>query len=250
MAAAEFEGILLFNQTLDLPFETEETTDNFEQSAANLCKSLLEQEDVLRADVTQVLGADEYLFTVVLNNGENNLEAKKTQITNTLSNSKFSELSITEGGKYEVIDPKDELGLACRLVADEPEVLFLKNFVHVWVTAGNEEEFIDATLKNVEGSLEEPGIARFDFLRDLTNPSHFALVEVFKSAEAPGEHKKTEHYLTWRQTVADWMAQNRSAVKTQCSVFPQRESAWDSHLEALDLKPVETERQESITEEN
>ena len=41
--------------------------------------------------------------------------------------------------------------------------------------------------------------------------------------------------------MADMMAQPRSAVKTQCSVFPVRDSAWDSHLEALNLQPVPTD---------
>ena len=43
--------------------------------------------------------------------------------------------------------------------------LFLKNHVHVWVIEDNISDFIDATRMNVEGSIQEDGIARFDFLR-------------------------------------------------------------------------------------
>ena len=48
------------------------------------------------------------------------------------------------------------------------------------------------------------------------------LVEVYWSSTAPTEHKKTVHYQTWRDTVADMMAEPRSSVKYD-NVFPNDE---------------------------
>ena len=39
------------------------------------------------------------------------------------------------------------------------------------------------------------------------------LVEVYRSDTAPAEHKKTEHYQKWRETVADLMAEDRHSMK-------------------------------------
>ena len=48
------------------------------------------------------------------------------------------------------------------------------------------------------------------------------LVEVYRSDEAPAEHKKTAHYQKWRDTVADMMAEPRSSMK-YANVFPDDE---------------------------
>lgn len=85
--------------------------------------------------------------------------------------------------------------------------------VTVMVKPGHEEEFIRATEANHRGTRGEPGNARFDVLRCEDDKTRFFLYEVYWSKEAFGEHQKAEHYLTWRQTVADWMAQPRQGVK-------------------------------------
>jgi hypothetical protein len=43
------------------------------------------------------------------------------------------------------------------------------------------------------------------------------LVEVYRSDSAPAEHKKTAHCQTWRDTVAEMMAEPRSSVNTATS---------------------------------
>jgi quinol monooxygenase YgiN len=48
------------------------------------------------------------------------------------------------------------------------------------------------------------------------------LVEVYRDDSAPGEHKKTTHHQTWRDTVAEMMAEPRSSVKYN-NVFPDDE---------------------------
>ena len=44
----------------------------------------------------------------------------------------------------------------------------------------------------------EPGIARFDVIQDQADPTHFVLVEVYRTPDDPGRHKETAHYAVWR----------------------------------------------------
>lgn len=85
--------------------------------------------------------------------------------------------------------------------------------VTVMVKPGHEQDFIKATEGNHRGSVQEQGCARFDVLQAEDNPQRFFLYEVYRDKEAFAAHQKTEHYLTWRQTVADWMAEPRVGVK-------------------------------------
>lgn len=85
--------------------------------------------------------------------------------------------------------------------------------VHVHVKDEYVEAFRTATLENARKSLQEPGIARFDVLRDQSDPTRFLLVEAYRDAEAPARHKETAHYVVWRDAVADMMAEPRHSVK-------------------------------------
>lgn len=73
--------------------------------------------------------------------------------------------------------------------------------------------FRAATLVNAQASVQEPGIARFDVLENRDEPTHFVLVEAYRTADAPAAHKETAHYKRWRDTVADMMAEPRSSTK-------------------------------------
>jgi quinol monooxygenase YgiN len=84
-------------------------------------------------------------------------------------------------------------------------------FVHV--KPGSEAAFEEATLVNARASLAEPGVARFDVVRQQDDPSRFVLVEVYRSPEAALAHKETPHYAVWRDTVAEMMAEPRSSLK-------------------------------------
>ena len=87
--------------------------------------------------------------------------------------------------------------------------------VHVFVEVvpGREEDFRLATVENARNSLLEPGIARFDVVQELSNPSRFLLVEAYRDDLAPTAHKETAHYRTWRETVEPWMAAPRSSTR-------------------------------------
>jgi autoinducer 2-degrading protein len=86
-------------------------------------------------------------------------------------------------------------------------------FVHIWVKENHIDDFKKASLANHMESIKEPGNLRFDVLQDDADPSKFVLYEAYETEEASDEHKKTTHYLTWRETVADWMAQPRRGIK-------------------------------------
>lgn len=91
--------------------------------------------------------------------------------------------------------------------------------VHVHVKTAHIGEFIDACRLNHEASIQEPGNRRFDVLRSDTDPTKFVLYEAYVNAEEAAKHKETEHYQTWRDTVADWMAEPRKG-KPHTGLFP------------------------------
>ncbi len=91
--------------------------------------------------------------------------------------------------------------------------------VHVQVKPGCEDAFLEASLANARNSVQEPGVARFDVLRETADPTRFVLLEVYRDADAPARHKETAHYAAWRDAVADMMAVPRVGVKYQ-NLFP------------------------------
>jgi len=84
--------------------------------------------------------------------------------------------------------------------------------VHVRVKPEFIGAFRAATIENARHSIQEPGIARFDFLQQADDPSRFLLIEIYRSDDAPARHRETAHYIAWRDTVADMMAEPRNRV--------------------------------------
>ncbi len=99
--------------------------------------------------------------------------------------------------------------------------------VHVFVHVKEDSvaAFKEATVENAKNSINEEGIARFDFVQQQDDPTRFILVEVYRTADDPARHKETSHYQKWRDTVADMMAEPRSAIKF-FNVHPD-EKGWD-----------------------
>ena len=85
--------------------------------------------------------------------------------------------------------------------------------VHCHVKPEHVDAFRTATLENAHESVKEPGIARFDVVQDREDPARFVLVEIYRTKEAPAEHKETAHYKTWRDAVAPMMAEPRTSRK-------------------------------------
>ena len=100
--------------------------------------------------------------------------------------------------------------------------------VHVFIRVKPEciNAFKAATLANVRNSIEEPGIARFDFVEQVDDPSRFILVEVYRTPEDAAKHKETTHYVVWRDAVAHMMVEPRSSIKF-ANIEPN-ESGWDT----------------------
>lgn len=92
--------------------------------------------------------------------------------------------------------------------------------VHVHVKPECLEAFIAATRANHLASIQEPGNRRFDILQTPEDPNRFILYEAYASAEEAAAHKHTAHYATWRDTVAEMMAEPRRGVP-MTALFPK-----------------------------
>jgi (4S)-4-hydroxy-5-phosphonooxypentane-2,3-dione isomerase len=99
--------------------------------------------------------------------------------------------------------------------------------VHVRIRPGRTADFLAATLVNAKASLGEPGVLRFDVLADEADPEHVVLAEVYRDADAQAAHRLTPHYATWRDAVADLMAEPRRPDRYS-AVFPPAAESWAS----------------------
>lgn len=85
--------------------------------------------------------------------------------------------------------------------------------VQVIVKPNYVDAFIEASLQNSHASREEPGNLRFDVLQSADDPTFFLLYEAYETVEDATAHKGTDHYLLWRDTVAEMMAEPRQGVR-------------------------------------
>ncbi len=98
--------------------------------------------------------------------------------------------------------------------------------IHVFIRVKEDriEAFRAATLENARNSVQEKGIARFDVMQQMDDPTRFVLVEVYRTPEDQARHRETAHYKTWRDSVESMMAEPRSFVRYS-NVFPD-ENGW------------------------
>ncbi len=96
------------------------------------------------------------------------------------------------------------------------------HIIHVYVHVKKQyvEAFKLATIENARGSMQEPGVTRFDVVQHADDPTRFILIEHYKMPEDQVKHRDTAHYQKWRDTVAVMMAEPRSFV-TVVSVYPE-----------------------------
>jgi autoinducer 2-degrading protein len=87
------------------------------------------------------------------------------------------------------------------------------------------EAFKALTLENARNSVREPGIARFDFIQQVDDPTRFMLVEVFRDAEAPARHRESAHFAAWLAAVPDMLVEPRTRQQ-YANVFPN-DTGWD-----------------------
>lgn len=97
--------------------------------------------------------------------------------------------------------------------------------VHVHVRPEAVDAFIEASVENHKQSVKEPGNLRFDFVCQADDPSRFMMYEAYESEAAVAAHKETPHYLKWRDTVKDMMAEPRYGIKYNI-IEPKDRSEW------------------------
>ena len=97
--------------------------------------------------------------------------------------------------------------------------------ITVNVKPGKEAAFEEATRKNHEGSLQEPGVLRFDVLKDRDTPQRYYLYEVYRDEAATSAHKETAHYAAWKEAAPDFVEGERTSVACDV-VAPESEMAW------------------------
>ena len=101
--------------------------------------------------------------------------------------------------------------------------------IQIQVKPEHVEAFIVETRKNSQASLREAGVARFDLVQQTGDATRFALVEAYKTREAPALHKQTAHYAAWRDAVEPMMQSPRSRVEFN-SLCPD-EPRWSTPAE-------------------
>jgi len=62
-------------------------------------------------------------------------------------------------------------------------------------------------------------------MQEINDPQSFLLTEIYKDKNAPLEHKKTKHYMDWREGVADMMESPRQGVKFK-EIYPTTMESW------------------------
>jgi (4S)-4-hydroxy-5-phosphonooxypentane-2,3-dione isomerase len=97
--------------------------------------------------------------------------------------------------------------------------------VHVHVKPDEVMNFINATVENHKESIRELGNLRFDLIQQANDPCRFVIYEAYESELFAAEHKNTEHYLKWRDSVADLMAEPRQGIKYNI-IEPKERSKW------------------------
>ena len=85
--------------------------------------------------------------------------------------------------------------------------------VQVNVKEDRIDDFLKLTLENAVEARGEPGCLRFDILRNEKEPSKFLLYEVYRTTDDHKAHQQTAHYLQWRESVPDLLAEPRVGTR-------------------------------------
>jgi (4S)-4-hydroxy-5-phosphonooxypentane-2,3-dione isomerase len=81
------------------------------------------------------------------------------------------------------------------------------------------QPFIEASLDNARNTRSEPGNVRWDFCQAEDDPTRFLLYEAYHAKDDLAKHHQSQHYLRWKQAVADWMAEPRQGVRYSSIFF-------------------------------
>jgi|WetSurSiteA1Bulk_404760.scaffolds.fasta_scaffold46886_2 (4S)-4-hydroxy-5-phosphonooxypentane-2,3-dione isomerase len=97
--------------------------------------------------------------------------------------------------------------------------------VYVHVKPDKVSMFVEATSSNHFESVKEQGNLRFDLVQQADDPTKFMIYEAYENEAAAANHKKTDHYLKWRDLVNDYMAEPRYSVKYNI-IEPNDRTKW------------------------
>ena len=81
------------------------------------------------------------------------------------------------------------------------------------------------TKLNHTGSVADPGVLRFDVLKDDSAAGSYVLYEVYQNDEAVAAHKQAAHYTRWNDAVSGMMAAPRTSRSFE-AVAPVDPSSW------------------------
>lgn len=93
---------------------------------------------------------------------------------------------------------------------------------------GRGGELLAATMENARASNREPGVARFDVLRDSGDPDRIVIVEAYRDAEAPARHKDSAQYKAWATAAESLLAEPRCKEAFEGAWVPERPLAEGS----------------------
>lgn len=94
--------------------------------------------------------------------------------------------------------------------------------VSLRVKPGMVDQFVEAIGENSRASRrDEPGCLRFDVHRDVDDPNHFLLYELYADERAFTEaHRGAPHYQRWRAAVAELLEPGGQVNTFATPVFP------------------------------
>jgi len=90
-------------------------------------------------------------------------------------------------------------------------MLIVQVFIHV--KPESVEAFKAASMENAAQSIREKGCVRFDVIQQLDDPTRFVLYEAYRTQADNDAHKRSAHYLRWRDAVASMQAEERYSIK-------------------------------------
>ena len=92
--------------------------------------------------------------------------------------------------------------------------------VNIRVKPEHVADFVRAAGENHLLSVAEPGNLRFDILQSADDPSSFITYMAYRDEASAEAHRRTAHYLAFRDLVADWMVVPRENVP-YVGIFPE-----------------------------
>lgn len=87
------------------------------------------------------------------------------------------------------------------------------------------EQFLEQMMADAHGSEKnEPGCLMFNVVRDSADPDVIHLFEVYLDDNAVEAHKVAPHFVKWKETTKDWLAEPLEV--TRCTTVYPPAGAW------------------------